>query len=176
MRLLRYPPRALIGDYLRSAAGLFVGLGVLLAVPPNAALVVIFGALTALFTVFGLRTAHRHGLQVAVTDEQIACRGITTKVLPWAEIEAVRLRFFGSRRSKWRPLPSGFMQLTIEGAGTGMTFESSLEGFDWLAGRAAAALRSKGLELDPATTGNLIDLGVDPAEGDAGAEPEPGKK
>ncbi len=163
MKEFRYPPRALFGDYLRSAAGLFVGLGVLLAVPPNPVVVVIFGALATLFAVFGLRTAQRHGLRVAVTENEIAYRGITTKVLPWAQIESARLRYFGSRKTKWRPLPSGFMQLTLKGAGIAMTFESSIEGFDWLAERAAAAMRARGLPLDPATANNLIELGVDPA-------------
>jgi hypothetical protein len=170
MKLLRYPPRALYGDYLRSAAGLFVGLGVLLAVPPSPVVLVIFGSIAALFAVFGLRTAHRHKLRVAVTDDEIACRGATTKVLPWGQIEVMKLRYFGSRRSKWRPLGSGFMQLTLKGGGAAMTFESSIEGFDWLAGRAAAAMRARGLALDPATGSNLIELGIDPAGGESEGE------
>ena len=167
MRAFRYPPRVLLGDYLRAAAGLFVGLGVLLAAPPTPVVLVIFGAIAALFAVFGLRTAFRHHLRVAVTDDAIACRGVTTKVLPWGEIEGMKLRYFGSRRSKWRPLGGGFMQLTLKGTaqgqGTAMTFESTIEGFDWLAARAATAMRARGLELDPATSSNLIELGVDPA-------------
>ena len=170
MKQLRYPPRALIGDYLRSAAGLFVGLGVLLSVPPGPVVVTIFGSLAALFAVFGLRTAHRHSLRVAVTEEEIACRGFNTKVMPWAGIEEISLRYFGSRKSKWRPLPSGFMQLTLKGAGTAMTFESNIEEFAWLAERAAAAMRARGRALDAATTSNLIDLGVDPEGGDAARE------
>ncbi|GAB4392304.1 MAG: hypothetical protein Tsb0032_07390 [Kiloniellaceae bacterium] len=162
MRQFRYPPRVLFGDYLRSAAGLFVGLGVLLDAPATPLVVVIFGGIAGLFAVFGLRTAHRHHLRIAVTEDEIACRGALTKVLPWGEIEAMKLRYFGSRRSKWRPLGSGFMQLTLKGAGTAMTFESSLQDFDWLAGRAAQAMRARGLELDPATSSNLIELGVDP--------------
>lgn len=177
MKELRYPPRVLFGDYLRSAAGLGVGLGVLLAVPPNLPVVIIFGATAALFAVFGLRTAHRHGLRVAVTAEEIACRGLITKVISWRDIDSVKLRYFGARRSKWRPLGSGFMQLTLkgpaEGPGSGwgraMTFESTLGDFDWLAGRAAAALKARGLPLDPTTASNLIELGIDPE-----APPDPG--
>jgi hypothetical protein len=160
----RYPLRVLYGDYLRSAAGLVVGLGVLLAVPPSLPVVVIFGSLAVLFAAFGLRTLHRHALRVAVTDEEIACRGAMTKIIPWRDIAGMRLRYFGSRRSKWRPLGSGFMQLTLKGAGRAMTFESSIEGFDWLAVRAAAAMRARGLALDPATASNLIELGIDPQD------------
>ena len=167
MKQFRYPPRALFGDYLRCGAGLLVGLGVLAAVPPTPTILAIFGSLAALFAVFGLRTAHRHSLRVVVTEAEIACRGATTKVMPWQQIEAMKLRYFGARRSKLRPLASGFMQLTLKGAGKAMTFESSIEGFDWLAGRAAAAMRDKGLPIDPATASNLIELGVDPSGGGA---------
>jgi len=165
MKQLRYPLRALVGDYLRSGAGLFVGLGVLAAVTPTPTILAIFGSLAALFAVFGLRTAHRHHLKVMVTEQEIACRGATTKTIPWQQIEAMKLRYFGARPSKFRPRASGFMQLTLKGAGKAMTFESSIEGFDWLAGRAAAAMRDKGLAIDPATASYLIDLGVDPGGG-----------
>ncbi|MEO3427876.1 hypothetical protein AAFN88_03395 [Pelagibius sp. CAU 1746] len=177
MKLLRYPPRALYGDYLRSTAGAFVGFGVLLAVPPGPVVLVIFGSVAALFTIFGLRTVHRHKLRVAVTEDEIACRGATTKVMPWDEIEAMKLRYFGSRRGKRRPRSGGFMQLTLKGGGGAMTFESSLEDFGWLAGRAAAAMRARGLALDPATGSNLIELGIDPAGEDEDREGgEPGKR
>ena len=170
MRELRYPLRVLYGDYLRSAAGLLVGLGVLLAVPPNPPVVVIFGSLAVLFAAFGLRTLHRHSLRVAVTDEEIACRGVVTKTIPWREIAGMRLRYFGSRRGKRWPLGSGFMQLTVKGSGRAMTFESSIEGFDWLAGRAAAAMRAQRLTLDPPTATNLIELGIDPQDPESAAE------
>jgi hypothetical protein len=169
MRQLRYPLRVLAGDYLRAAAGLFVGLGVLATVPPAPAILAIFGSLAALFAVFGLRTAHRHLLRVAVSDSGIACNGITAKSIPWPQIDSVRLRYFGSRRSKWRPLGGGFMQLTLKGAGTSMTFESGIADFDWLAGRAAEALRLRGRTLEPATASNLIELGIDP-------DPPPGRE
>src|SRR3546814_1617849 len=78
--------------------------------------------------------------------------------MPWHELSVLKLLYFGSRRSKWRPAGSGFMQLTVRGAGHAMTFESSIEGFDWLAGRAAAAMRARGLELDPATASHFTEL------------------
>ena len=168
MRTLRYPPRVLYADYLRSAAGLAVGLGVLLAVPPNPVVVAVFGSLAALFGAFGLRTAQRHNLRVAVSPEAVTCRGAFAKELPWRDITGMKLRYYGSQRSRWRPLGGGFMQLTLKGTGRAMTFESSIEGFDWLAGRAAAAMRARGLALDPATASNLIELGIDPEDPPAG--------
>ncbi|MEQ8357496.1 MAG: hypothetical protein RH942_18315 [Kiloniellaceae bacterium] len=170
MLVLRYPPQVLLGDYLRSGAGLFVGGGVLLAVPPGPVIGAVFGSIALLFAIFGLRTAHRHFLRVAVTPEEIACRGIVTKLIPWRAIESMKLRYFGSRRSKWRPQSRGFMQLTLKGAGVAMTFESSIDGFERLAGQAAEAMRARGLALDPATQSNLIELGIDPGGGDVRIE------
>src|SRR3546814_4201089 len=95
--------------------------------------------------------------------------GAATKIIPWHELSVLKLRYFGSRRSKWRPAGSGFMQLTVRGAGHAMTFESSIEGFDWLAGRAAAAMRARGLELEPANASNLIELGIDQDDPGPGA-------
>jgi hypothetical protein len=162
MTELRYPARVLLGDYLRAAAGLFVGLGVLAMVPPSPVTLAIFGSLALLFGIFGLRTAHRHLLRVRISQDEIACQGLTTKTIPWQRLDSMRLRYFGARRSKWRPGGKGFMQLTLKGAGAGMTFESSIQDFERLAARAAAALRSRGLALEPATASNLIELGIDP--------------
>lgn len=164
MKELRYPPRVLYADYLRSAAGLAVGLGVLLTVPPGPVILVIFGGLSLLFGAFGLRTVHRHNLRVTVGEESIACHGIAAKAIPWRDLDAMKLRYYGSRRSRRSPLGGGFMQLTLKGAGCAMTFESSLEDFAWLAGRAAAAMQARSLALDPATASNLVELGIDPAE------------
>ena len=163
MIVLRYPPRALFGDYLRTAAGLLVGLGVLVVVPPNPVVLVIFGGLVLLFGFFGLRTLHRHKLEVALTENEIACRGLGTKVLPWSDLEFLKLRYFGSRRGKRSILGSGFMELQLKGAGTKITFESNLEDFDKLAEVAARAYRRNGREIDPATASNLIELGIDSA-------------
>src|SRR3546814_15675979 len=93
------------------------------AVPPLLFIVVIFGPLTVLFAIFGLRTLHRHSLRVAVSDEAIACRGAATKIIPWHELSVLKLRYFGSRRSKWRPAGSGLMQLPEIGRATGRESE-----------------------------------------------------
>ena len=53
------------------------------------------------------------------------------------------------------------MQLTLKGAGTSLTYDSGLEGFDYLAWRAAKALRENGRDIDPTSAGNLLTLGLD---------------
>ncbi|NIA71668.1 hypothetical protein HBA54_24040 [Pelagibius litoralis] len=173
MIVLRYPPRALMGDYLRSGAGLLVGFGVLAAVPPNLPVLVIFGGIALLFSIFGIRTLRRHKLEVALTDNEIACRGFGTKVLPWAELEVMKLRYFGARKGKRGIFGSGFMELTLKGAGTAVTFESSLDGFEKLAAAALRSYKERGLEIDPATASNLIELGIDSGTTEPGCDSPP---
>ncbi len=173
MIVLRYPPRVLIGDYLRSGAGLLVGLGVLAVVPPNLPVLVIFGGIALLFGSFGLRTVLRHRLEVAMTDQEIACRGFATKVLPWDKLEALKLRYFGARRGRRSLFGGGFMELKLTGAGTAISFESSLDGFKQIAERAARAGHQNGLELDPVSASNLIELGIDTAGTAAGCDSPP---
>ena len=173
MIVLRYPPRVLLGDYIRSGAGLLVGLGVLAMVPPNLVMLVIFGGIALLFAIFGLRTLHRQKLEVAITENEIACRGLGTKVLRWSDLELLKLRYFGSRRGKRAILGSGFMELKLKGAGTTISFESSLEDFAKVAEVAARAYRRNGLEIDPATASNLIELGIDTTDIAAGCDSPP---
>lgn len=160
MTVHRYPPQALLGDYARSAAGLSVGLGVLVSVPTSPVIVAIFGGLTVLFLVFALRTVQRHVVQVAVTEDGIAAAGLVTRALRWEALERLTLRYYGTRRQR-KEGGSGFMQLSLRGGGVSLRLESSIDGFDQIIRQAAQAARRKGLALDPASAGNLLGLGID---------------
>lgn len=160
MTVHRYPRPALLGDYARSAAGLSVGLGVLVSVPTSPVIVAIFGGLTALFLVFALRTVQRHVVQVAVTEDGIAAAGLVTRALRWEALERLTLRYYGTRRQR-KEGGSGFMQLSLRGGGVSLRLESSIDGFDQIIRQAAQAARRKGLALDPASAGNLLGLGID---------------
>jgi len=161
MRIYRYPLRSLMGDYLRAGVGLTVGLVVLVTVQPSPAIVAVFGGLTALFLVFGLRTVQRHLLQVALTDEKICGAAFRTRVLPWNSLERLKLRYYGTRRQRTREDGGGFMQLSLKGGGAALTLESTIDGFEWIAWRAAKAARENGVTLDPTSAGNLLQLGID---------------
>ena len=164
MNVFRYPVRSLVGDYLRAGIGLAVGLGVLASAPASVLVVVIFGGLTALFGGFAYRTLRRHLLRVAVTTEMIRGTGLGTRELPWGKLGQLKLRYYGTRRQRNREDRGGFMQLTLEGAGASLTLESSIEGFEYIAWRAAKAARETGIDLDPASAGNLLELGIDADE------------
>jgi len=161
MTALRYPARSLIGDYLRAGLGLVVGLGALVNASGSVTLIVIFGSVTALFGGFAYRTGKRHLLQVAVTEEAIYTRGLGARELSWGELDLFKLAYYGTRRQRSREAGGGFMQLTIKGAGTSLSLESSIEGFEYIVWRAAKAARANGLELDPPSAANLLELGID---------------
>jgi hypothetical protein len=159
MMVYRYPGRALAGDYVRAGAGLAVGLGVLLSTPLSPAIVVIFGSWSALFGYFAFRTVQRTVTRVAVTDTEICDVGLRTRVMEWADLQWLKLRYFGTKRQERSR--GGFMQLKLNGGGRSFIYDSGIEGFDYLAWRAAKAIRDNGLSMDPASAGNLLSLGVD---------------
>ncbi len=161
MNEFRYPLRSLLGDYVRAAVGLGVGLGVLIFVPPSTVILAVFGGVSALFGVFALRTLKRHLTVIAVGDGGIHAAGLGTLVLPWDQLRAFKLRYYGSRRQRSRGEGEGFMQLTLRGTGASLTLESSVEGFEYIAWRAAKAARDNGVSLDPTSAGNLLDIGID---------------
>ncbi|MCH8999495.1 MAG: hypothetical protein IID48_14705 [Proteobacteria bacterium] len=164
MNVFRYPVRSLVGDYLRAGVGLAVGLGVLASAPGSVTIIVIFGGLTALFGGFAYRTLRRHLLRVALTAEAIHGSGLGTQEVPWGKLDLVKLRYFGTQRQRKREAGGGFMQLTLKGAGASLTLESSIEGFEYIAWCAAKAARENGVGLDPASAGNLLELGIDADE------------
>jgi hypothetical protein len=162
--VFRYPTGSLVGDYLRASVGVVVGLSVLANASGSIMVVVIFGALTALFGGFAYRTLRRHMLRIAVTREAICGTGLGTQELPWDKLDMLKLRYYGTRRQRNREDGGGFMQITLKGAGASLTLESSIEGFEYVAWRAAKAARDFGIGLDPISAGNLLQLGIDADE------------
>jgi hypothetical protein len=159
MMVHRYPARALAGDYIRAGAGLAVGLGVLLSTPLSPAIVAIFGSWSALFGYFAFRTVQRNVTRVAITDTEICDVGLRTRVMAWADLQWLKLRYFGTKRQA--RAEGGFMQLKLKGGGRSLTYDSGMEGFDYVAWRAAKAIRDNGFSMDPTSAGNLLSLGVD---------------
>jgi len=160
MTVYRYPRRALIGDYVRATAGLAVGLGVLITAPSAPAIVAVFGGITLLFLIFGLRTVQRQLVQVAITCDGIRAAGLISRSIPWRALDRLTLRYYGTRRQQ-REGSGGFLQLTLRGGGASLRLESSIEGFDEIVRQAAIAAQTNGVSVDPTSAGNLLDLGVD---------------
>lgn len=158
MSTYRYPAAALRADYLRAGIGaaLTGGLAILAGGEPVA--VALLSACALLFLAFGLRTWRRQRLAIALDDEAISTSGSRCVTLPWRELTAVKLRYYATRRDR----SGGWMQLNLAAGGRRLSVESSLDGFAAIAGRAARAAEVNGVILDPATSSNLLALGVAP--------------
>lgn len=161
MKVLRYPVKSLAADYFRAGIGLSVGLGVLASVPPGPVVLPVFGGLSLIFGVFGYRTVKRHVTTISLGDTAISSQGLGSVTLPWHELEMLKLRYYGSRRQRARGEGEGFMQLTLRGAGGSLTLDSSVDGFEYIAWRAAKAARDNRVTLDETSAGNLLDIGID---------------
>lgn len=151
-----YPASAMVGDYLRAAAGL-VPVAVLFATIPVAAVPAgILGAFAAIFGAFGLRTALRHGTSIEMTDTGLTARGLWRTTIPWDELDRLRLAYYSTRRDR----KSGWMQLELGAGGARVRLDSRIEGFDQVVRHAAAVAMTRGIALNDATAANLQALGI----------------
>ena len=152
-----YPTGRVYGDYARAAFGLAATAGPLLLLDPAPALAVILAALAALFAWFAARTALRHGYRFELTDQGIVRRGAMERRLAWAELRRIKLAYYAPQRNR----KEGWMQLTLRGPGGPISVDSTLAGFDLVAGKAAAVAAARDLPLDDATAANLTALGFE---------------
>jgi hypothetical protein len=155
-----YPASAMVGDYLRAAAGL-VPTGVLFAtVPIGAAAGTVLGVFAGIFGVFGLRTLLRHGTSLEMTDTELRTHGAYRRMIRWAELDRMKLSYYSTRRDR----RAGWMQLELGAAGAKVKLDSRIDGFDQVVRRAAAAADARGIDLNEATVANLESLGIRPSE------------
>ena len=151
-----YPSSAMVGDYMRAAAGL-VPTGVLFAtVPIGTVAGTILGGFAAIFGVFALRTLMRHGTSVEMTDSELRTHGVSHRTIHWAELDRMKLAYYSTRRDR----RAGWMQLELRGAGVKVTIDSRIAGFDQVVRRAAEAASERGIALNEATVANLGSLGI----------------
>lgn len=152
-----YPLTSLYGDYLRSLIGLgFMGTPFYFTLG-NVFLMLVFGSLTGLFLVFGIRTGIRQLTVIESSPEGIAAIGPLGRRIAWADVSKVDLKFFSTKRGKTN---DGWMQLKIcDGSGC-LKMESNLHGFDEIAAKAATAAFQCGAEMNETTLENFTAMGV----------------
>jgi hypothetical protein len=160
----RYPNAAMVGDYLRALAGL-VPTGVLLVIFPLGGVAIgVLGSLAAIFGIFGARTLFRHCTRFEVDEAELRAMGIRRRTIVWGELDRMRLAYYSTRRDR----KAGWMQLELGAAGSKVSLDSRIDGFDQLVRCAAFVAGTRGLDLSDATVANLQALGVRLPE--AGAE------
>jgi hypothetical protein len=152
----RYPPAALLGDYLRALAGFALAIAPLLLVQLNSYVAALFALLGVLFVLFALRTVLRQLAPLRMSDAGIASAGPFPVSLAWSGLEDLRLAYFATRRDG----KGGWMQLVLRGGGKRLNLDSRIEGFAAVVERAARAAAARHLELNIATTTNLAALGI----------------
>jgi hypothetical protein len=151
-----YPASAMVGDYLRAAAGL-VPAGAIFATMTVAPVpATLLGGFAIVFGAFGLRTALRHITSIEMTDTGIRARGLVERTIAWAELDRLRLSYYSTRRDR----KSGWMQLELGGGGVRLGLDSRIAGFGEVVRRAAEAAAARHLQLSETTAANLEALGV----------------
>jgi hypothetical protein len=153
-----YPGSAMLGDYLRAAAGLVPAAAVLLIAPVGTVAAAILGGLGALFSIFGIRTALRHGTRVEATEIGLCASGPLGATIRWADLDQIKLAYYSTRRDR----RDGWMQLELRAGWSVIRLDSRIEGFTELVERAARAAEARGLAMNEATWANLAALGIGP--------------
>ena len=152
----RYPPRAVLIDYLYSGLGLLFTLGPLAGAAPTGPAAWVLGGLAALFAAYGARTLLRHRTWLGVSEQGVTVHGIVRRHLPWAGLTRCTLGYYSTRRKRDR----GWMQLTLKTGRRSLRIDSQIEGFEVVVRRAAHAAAGLGLSLDRATQENLRALDI----------------
>jgi len=151
-----YPASAMVGDYLRAAAGLVPSAALLVGASVGGVATVILGSFAAIFAIFGLRTVLRHGTSLEMTETGLRTHGMSRRRLAWADLDRMKLAYYSTRRDR----KAGWMQLELGGGGGKLGLDSRIDGFDRLVRRAAEAARARRLALSDATVANLDALGI----------------
>jgi hypothetical protein len=160
MTEFRYPLGRIVADCSLFGGGAVMSGTVVALAPTVIYVVLLFGALTGVFLLYTIRTALRHRLRIAADAEGMHIKGARVRSVKWAELEAVRLRYYSTRRSR----KDGWMTLKLRAGGHWVEIDSHLEGFETLARFVAEAANRRGLALDPTTRGNFSAMGLASAE------------
>jgi hypothetical protein len=151
-----YPGSAMLGDYLRAAAGLGPTALILATVSVGDVAALVLGGFATIFGAFAIRTALRHGTRLEVSGTGVRALGLRRTAIPWAALDRMKLAYYSTRRDR----KSGWMQLQLGAGGARLNLDSRLEGFDRLVRHAAIAAAARDLALSEATAANLEALHI----------------
>ncbi|MEO8558261.1 MAG: hypothetical protein ABI439_04310 [Rhodospirillales bacterium] len=141
---------------VRAALGVILTGGPLLFVELSPATLAIFGGLASVFALFGVRTILRSYSAIELGEIGVTVRGVPGGDIAWQQLNGMKLGYYTTRRDR----QGGWMQLTLQGGGKRLRFDSTLEGFDRLLRRATQAATANGVALASATLANLAAMDI----------------
>jgi hypothetical protein len=151
-----YPSSAMIGDYLRAAAGFVPAVAILASVSVGPVATGVFVSVAALFALFGLRTGLRHATRFEATETGLSALGPLAATVSWSKLDRMKLAYYSTRRDR----RDGWMQLELRAGASSIRLDSRLEGFEQLVERSALAAALRELEVSASTAANLEALGI----------------
>ncbi|HMD65767.1 MAG TPA: hypothetical protein VKG22_03855 [Stellaceae bacterium] len=151
-----YPTSAMLGDYLRAAAGFVPTAAILATLPVGTVAESVLSSFAAVFAVFGIRTVLRHGTRFEMTESALSASGLRRTSILWKELDRMNLAYYSTRRDR----RDGWMQLDLRSGRSSVRLDSRIEGFAELVERAARAAETRRLPLNSTTLANLAAFGV----------------
>jgi hypothetical protein len=151
-----YSSSAMLGDYLRAAAGLVPVAAIFATVSVDTVPAVILLGVGAIFGAFGVRTALRHGTILEVGESGMRSVGLRRAAISWAALDRMKLAYYSTRRDR----KSGWMQLQLGAGPARLTLDSRLDGFEQVVRQATLAATARELDLSEATVANLQALHI----------------
>jgi len=152
----RYATRSLLADDVKAALGLTISIGPLFLDDLSRVALYVFSVLALLFGIFAIRTAARHTRVIELSDTGIRARGLFARGFGWEELKRVQLRYYSTRRDRER----GWMSLKVSDGRSTIVIDSSIYGFQDIAGRIALEARRRDVEFSPLTQTNLAAMGI----------------
>jgi hypothetical protein len=156
MTYFRYPMRSLFWDYVRAVAGfLFFAMPIAIG-KPGPIFITILGAAALLFFLYGLRTLMMQFIAFELREDGLFVHGLRKRFFAWAEMSALKLRYFSTVREKSRrDMDRGWMELKISGPPGAVRLDSDLTGFKDIVEAVAAVVERHSVKLDETTAENL---------------------
>lgn len=157
----RYPWPVLRADYIRAALGAAVSGGGVVLTAGNSYAVGVFAVSAGLFLLFGGRTAWRQRATYTLDEGGLTRHpplGRPTHVR-WEGLRKMSMRFYSTRRDR----SQGWMQLTLSGAKSRISLDSTLTDFEAVARAAARAATKNRITLRSSTLANLEAIGINTA-------------
>lgn len=171
----RYHRGGLVGDGLRTVAGLALCAWPAAVTSPGPVWTSILAVFALLFAVYGLRAVLRGLSRICLDDVGIRSEGPFPIAIRWDQLTSLKLGYYSTRRESRGGATrgenrGGWMQLKLAGGGKRLRIDSSLKGFGDVVVRAARSARENGIEMAPATEENLRSLGRLAPTGEGGRE------